>query len=934
MIDINDLTLKYGKDIALNHINLSFPSKGLVTLLGPSGCGKTSLFNCLSGLLKYEGEIIYDGIYLNRLKESEMNNFRLLNIGFVFQDFKLFNLDTVSHNIAFPFDVLNGYSSVRNKRRILDLLELVGLSHKENEVVKNLSGGEKQRIAIARALVNNPSIILADEPTGALDEENAIKIMELLKDISKDKLVIVVSHDQELMEKYVDMAIFLKDGKVKEIKKYPEQVKKNDIGLINSEYSKRRASIPLLFLSRHTFSHIKERKWRTTLISFVTSLGLIGVGLATSLSYSISSNIKKACASIMSDNQIMISSKAKNELVTLVGKSYEESLDVKKDYASYIEDVGTIYQVNFNKHFKDEDDFYLVNSNPLKISSYSSKHINEFIWLDKEDRDFYPSKPEKLENDEVVMKMSLGLVHDICLRLRIIRTVDSLADYILNNDLFITHNLKNEEWGYEDQQIYKIKAFTLDYELGFYHYNHLWNEHVFEEEMRFPSSTNFSVNNYYPWTMKKLYYLEMNGDYSKDVFLSNIRYDDKYRNYLFEIANYSYFPLSIKYDENVKDVSKVLVLKNTLNSIHPSLAKKVEETISECHSPILGTPGGYAIYEDALLMGFSRYTYFSFDKEILEKTLEEYSSLPTLSNQSLSSLDNIQVGHFSKSMQNGVIFKQIPKIYQNEIQIETLDEIVVSSGLMDTFETKSKDVLYLAFTINEEKMPNGNMTREFRFVPLKVRAIIPSDEIAIYHNQDWPIDFFQCRLGISIFSLGINTICFEVDQNSSFDNTLLLAQKAFPNYKVFNPMSSLNEGIDEICFYLEIVMYIFSLVAVVISIFLLSICNYLHILEIRKDIGLSRCIGVSKIESTNFIFIHAYIMAFIAFMVSSFELVLLNLFISKIIANYLEVGFAFSINPLSFIYMLLLAVSISTFSSIFISFKVIKFSPLESLKVG
>ena len=935
MIDIINLKLKYKDYLALKNINLHLPSTGLVTLLGPSGCGKTSLFNCLSGLLKYQGEIIYDGIYLNRLKEEEMNKFRLENIGFIFQDFKLFNLDTVIHNVAFPFDVLNGYSSSRNTRRLLDLLELVGLAHKENEVVKNLSGGEKQRIAIARALVNNPSIILADEPTGALDEENAVKIMELLKDISKDKLVIVVSHDQDLMEKYVDLAIFLNDGKVVNQKKYLRDEKKNDVNLINSEFSKKKPSIPLRFLSRHTFSHIKERKWRTTLISFVTSLGLIGVGLATCLSYSISSNIKKACASIMNENQIMISSNNKNELLTLVGRNYEDALDIKNDYKEYIDDVGVIYQTNFSKHFKDQDEFYLLdNNNTLKISNYSARHINEFEWLDEVDRDFYPYRPETLDNDELVIKLPLGTVYDICFQLRILRTVDALAEYIQNNDLFIIHKAKNNDWEYEDEQIYKIRAFTLDYELGFYHYNHKWNEHVFETEMRFPSSLNMSAKSTYPWTMKKLNYLSMNSLESKDTFLSNIRYNDKYRNYLFEIGTSNYFPLSIKYDDNVKDVSKVLVLKNTLNTMPSSLVDKVLDTIDQCESPIIGTKGGYAIYDEAMMMGFSRYTYFSFDYDLLNNTLEEYAHMPTLNNQKLSNMDNIMIGHFSQSMQNGVIFQQIPEIYQKDVNIASLDEIVISSGLLNSFNTKNKDVLHLAFTINEERMPNGNVVREFHFVPLKVKAIIPDERKIIYHNRDWTIDFFQSRIGVSIFDLGINTICFDVKDESKFEDTLSLMKKAFPDYKVINPMSSLNEGIDEVCFYLEIVMYIFSIVSVVISIFLLSICNYLHILEIRRDIGLSRCIGVSKIESTKFIFIHAYIMAFISFLVSSFELLIINAFISKVIANYLEVGFEFSINPFSFVYMFLLAFLISTFSSIIIAFKVVKFSPLDSLKVG
>ena len=934
MININNLSLSYGNTKVLSSINLKLPSKGLFALLGPSGCGKTSLFNCLSGLVKYEGEINIDGVSINNLSDKEMHNYRLNNIGFIFQDFKIFNLDTVSHNVAFPFDVLNGYSSTRNERRIKDLIRLVGLDDKEKEPVKNLSGGEKQRVAIARALINNPSLLLADEPTGALDEENANKIMALLRDISKERLVIVVSHDEELISKYVDTIIYLKDGKIIQIKNTKIEKEKKSILLINSEHRKRKPSIPFSFLFRHTFSNIKERKWRTLLINIVTSLGLIGVGLATSLSTSISVNIKKACSSLMSENQIMFSSKEKNEMLTLNGKSYEEAERIKEYYPEYIDDIGAIYQTDFNRHFEDQNEFNVkVTDGYLRLPGYSAKYINEFKWLDKEERDYYPYKPDTLDNDEIVLALSLSMVNDICLHLQLPRNVLELGNYIKNHNLHIIFSAKNMGWQYSDQQIFTIRAFTLDYDLAFYHYNHRWNEYIFENQMRFPFTNNISLNLTLPWTLKKLHFIEVKEETQKELFLSKIRNDERMDSYLFEVGNYQYFPITYKYEEEVKGISRLLILENNLKGINYRLVDKIESNIKGLYSPILGSNGGYAIYQEAMMMGFSSYTYFSFDKSFLEETLLRFSSVQTLNNQSVSLPENILLGHYSKSMQNGVIFKQIPDIYQKDINITSLDEIVVSSKFASLFSTKAKDVLSIAFTINEQKLPNGKMVRDFKTVDVRVKAIIPSEEIAIYHQADWPILFYQCRVGTSVFSLGINTIAFSVSKDVDFDRTLSLAKRAFPSYKVSNPMSSLNESIDEVCFYLEFVMYIFSLIAVVISIFLLSICNYLHILEIQCDIGLSRCIGVSKGESTKFIFTHAYIMAFIAFLVASVELIVLNYFISKIISSFLEVGFSFSLNPLSLIYMFLLAFVIATISSILISFKVIRFSPLDALKV-
>lgn len=934
MISVRNLSLSYHGNKVLNNIGLELPSKGLIALLGPSGCGKTSLFNCLSGLINYEGEIIFDNVSLTNLSVKEMNDFRLRNIGFIFQDFKLFNLDTVEHNVSFPFEVMNGYTSVRNNTRISDLLLLVGLERKNRQIVKNLSGGEKQRVAIARALVNNPSLILADEPTGALDEENAKKIMELLRNISKDKLVIVVSHDAELIHQYADQIIHLEDGKIIRIETQNIEEEKRRVTLIHGEHRKKHPSIPLSFLFRHTTSSIKERKWRSILINLVTSLGLIGVGLATSLSSSISTNIKKACSSLMSENQIMFSSKEKNDVVTIKGKTYDELNGIKNQYQNYVEDIGAIYETDFNSLFIDQNEFYLIHGNNThKLNNYSAKHINEFKWLDHEERAFIPYKPTSLANDEIVLNLSLGMVHDLCYELQIIRTVEELGNYINNNNLLISFNVKNNNWQYEDQHLFKIKAFTLDYELGFYHYNHLFNEEVFEQEMRLPSSLNLSLQDVVPWTIKKLYYLELKNDIDKDIFLSEIRMNENYDSYLFEVGSSQYFPLTYSYDEEVRGIKRILVLENTIKYLSPRLSQKIMENIAELSSPITGSLGGYAIYQEAMMMGFSNFTYFSFDRPLLEETLQSYSSAPTLSSQNLVLPDNIIVGHYSKSMQNGVIFKQIPTKIEETLDKLSLDEIVVSSKFMEKFSNDNKDNLTLAFTTNEQKLVNGKTLRDFKLVNLKVRAIINSDEIAIYHHEEWPILFFQCRIGVSAFHLGINTISFAVDEKSNADEVLLKAQKAFPDLNVVNPISYLNSGIDEVCFYLEIVMYIFSSISVFISIILLSICNYLHVLEIKSDIGLSRCIGVSKIESTKFIFSHSFLMSFVSFIISSIELIFVNYFIGKIIADNLEVSFAFVLNPWSFIWMFVLSFLISIFSSIIISFKVVKMSPLESLKV-
>ena len=209
MLKLRNICKSYNNKVVLDNINLDFKSGELVFILGTSGSGKSTLLNIISGNLKCDsGEIILDDIYVNKLSNKKMNNYHCNIVGNIFQDYNLIEYMNVFDNIMLAF---NGYG---DKNRINILLKQLGIYEKRKIIVSKLSGGEKQRVAIARALVNNPDIILADEPTGALDSKNSIEVMEILKKIAENKLVIVVSHDNFLANKYADRIINIKDGNV------------------------------------------------------------------------------------------------------------------------------------------------------------------------------------------------------------------------------------------------------------------------------------------------------------------------------------------------------------------------------------------------------------------------------------------------------------------------------------------------------------------------------------------------------------------------------------------------------------------------------------------------------------------------------------------------------------------------------------------------
>jgi ABC-type lipoprotein export system ATPase subunit len=211
MIQIKNLTKKYGDTVIFNNASYTFPDRGIVCLLGASGCGKSTLLNMLAGFdSDYSGNITVGGVQLNGLSDDKLCAYRRDCIGFVFQNYHLLTGYTVLENILLPCELSNEDKQT-NLQNAKSFLKTVKLSQKENEKIENLSGGQKQRVAIARALMGNPDIILADEPTGALDRSNSTEIMTLLKEIAKDKLVVVITHDQKICD-FADEIISIENG--------------------------------------------------------------------------------------------------------------------------------------------------------------------------------------------------------------------------------------------------------------------------------------------------------------------------------------------------------------------------------------------------------------------------------------------------------------------------------------------------------------------------------------------------------------------------------------------------------------------------------------------------------------------------------------------------------------------------------------------------
>lgn len=372
---------------ALKDINLEFRESELVAVLGPSGCGKTTMLNIIGGLDKYTtGNLIINGISTKEYKDSDWDAYRNSTIGFVFQNYNLISHLTVIENVELAL-TLSGVNASERRERAEKALREVGLETQFNKKPNQLSGGQMQRVAIARALVNNPDIVLADEPTGALDSVTSVQIMELLKEVAKTRLVIMVTHNGELANRYANRIVRLLDGEVI-----------SDTNPINSEsvtenVAKRPKKTSMSFVTAFKLSlkNLFTKKLRTVVTAFAGSIGIIGVALILALSSGFSAYIDKMQTDTLSSFPLTVSSSALDvsSLMSMLQMPDKEKFpEAHEIYVNNIIDkLSDLYKSNditdeyVDEAIKtiDEDLYYgIVYSNGISFNIYTKQSYMGF----------------------------------------------------------------------------------------------------------------------------------------------------------------------------------------------------------------------------------------------------------------------------------------------------------------------------------------------------------------------------------------------------------------------------------------------------------------------------------------------------------------------------------------------------------------------------
>ena len=369
MLQLNNITKDYisGDTVvnALKGISISFREHEFVSILGQSGCGKTTMLNIIGGLDRYtDGDLIIGGRSTKEFKDKDWDSYRNHKIGFIFQSYNLIPHQTVLSNVELAL-TLSGVSKTERRKRAVEALEMVGLGDQINKKPNQMSGGQMQRVAIARALVNAPDIILADEPTGALDSETSVQVMDILKKISDNKLIIMVTHNAELAEQYSSRIIRLLDGKVTDDTAPYEIPAGKEISPVAGALDKKeKVSMSFFTALSLSFKNLLTKKGRTFLTSFAGSIGIIGIALILSLSSGFQAYINRVQEDTVSTYPITIEN---------------ESVDYSSMLNSMMGETGTVEDKEEGRIYAAPVMSQLVNTMSAEVKKNNLSELKKYL---------------------------------------------------------------------------------------------------------------------------------------------------------------------------------------------------------------------------------------------------------------------------------------------------------------------------------------------------------------------------------------------------------------------------------------------------------------------------------------------------------------------------------------------------------------------------
>lgn len=870
---------------ALKGIDLKFRENEFVSILGPSGCGKTTLLNIIGGLDQYtSGDLIINGKSTKTFKDSDWDAYRNHSIGFVFQSYNLIPHQTVLSNVELAL-TLSGISKVERRKRAIEVLEKVGLGDQINKKPNQMSGGQMQRVAIARALINDPDILLADEPTGALDSATSIQIMEILKEIAKDKLIIMVTHNPELAEKYSSRIIRLLDGRVIDDS---DPFEADEIADDGKEKVKKPSMSFFTALSL-SFNNLLTKKARTLLTAFAGSIGIIGIALILALSNGIQTCIDKVQQDTLSSYPISIEAEnvdMSSLMVSLMGINSEENsherdkvysssvmyemfnamnsaetttnnLTAFKDYLEngnsgikdYISAVQYGYDYGFNVYTKDIEDNIIKSDVTTLMQSvmggsegmdayWSSSMVSSFsgmeVWeemLPGEDGELVSS----LVTDEydVIYGSWPEEYNEVVL---VVDENNEISDYCLYALGFKT----SEEL--QEVMVAAMKEEEIDIAEGSWSY-----EEICDKEFKMIPSSDFYQYDSATKTYKDLSetdtgltYLYDNGidlkisgivrlkeDSDSSMLTGSLCYTSALTEY---VVNHTLESDILKAQLENKDVDVFNGLKFASDDEEPSAEQKAGD-IKEYIASLSNTEKA-AVYMEIMSVPSDEYVSQTVASQMEGMTREYIESMMIESYSQEMGVDEQELKDYAASMDDETLFSYVEQMMAESVKSQYAEAMEQQFGAMTSdelaagmdmmMETGSVDELAVIY---DGHMPPtvSESTYEENLELLGYADLDSPSSIKLYAST------FEAKDTIADMIEEYNDSVEEEDKISYTDYVALM-------------MSSVTTIINAISY----VLIAFVAISLIVSSIMIGIITYISVLERTKEIGILRSIGASK----------------------------------------------------------------------------------------
>lgn len=898
MIIIKNLIKKYS-GFVMDIKYLSFNSYGFYTIEGKSGCGKSTFLNLLSGLEKeYEGIIKIDQINIKTLNEDELSNFRFQKIGFVHQKTLCIKNLSVYENLLLElkikdidYDYLNYLIKQTKIENILDCN------------VNVLSGGEKQKVTLIRTLVRKPNILLLDEPTANLDDINSKIICDLLKEYSKNHIVIFVTHNKKIIKEYSDTNIIFENGKVKEKKEI--NITKNCNKLIIKE--KRENKLSFKFQLKYIFNIFKKKKIRNFLIFLICFFSVFSLLFIFLINDNINVSLKYYFSQFYQDNQIILENKNYNNFIYKKDSVQEYQIyNLLHNYKDQILNYGYIYETDFNNFFKDNNEFRINYKNKSrKISTYQSRHINEFISTDLIEDKSYIYKIEDLNNDEIIISLNNNLLNEICSTLSIKANFSTLYSYLKNNDIYLSLFVKNNDWYYEDEQLFKLVGFVIETDFTIYHSNEFFNEEVFEKNMKLPS-TLYQETTEKPWYLKKT--LIINLAKNGEVLFGHYYNDLNLNCFLFDKIS------SDDFIYNLDKASNKYKLYKNLNNFDFNVFSNLESYNFKNY--YISNYGGYLSLGNNLVSGFVNTIYFIKKEDDKNEIIDLITSN---SSQDLE-IDNnkeIAIGGFNNFDKKTIKFSLLNtdnNLFNNELTI--------SSALANKLDSKIGEYIYCLYKKDE------NIYEQI----FNIKNIINDENYLIYGNNNWSYTFFLTNFFEPSINLQPYSISINIENKKNIKEMQTFLKDRFKDFNVYTPLLSINSEIDSILNIIKLILFIFSFLSMITSIFLLLLISKSLIQEYKNDILILYILGKRKNDCLKlYKKYNLFILLLVLFSNFIFSL-FLHFFISKLISNILVINFIPSYSIFGIFFVVFLLILIYFFSTRNLNKEISKINLIENLK--